>query len=145
MGVGCGPAPDRSYWRQQPPLIIPAEPDCAPEQPVSLLFSVEPEARGLYALLVESGVPPQVAATLEINQIVVERPLRQHYQATKALYRLDLRGFSAGAAHSVTLSEKRAGPVRPTAATRNRGVSDAGLHSGILAVARTQGGGERFG
>ena len=103
LGVGCGPQADRSYWEHRQPIKIPAEPDCAPEQPISLLFSAEPEVRGLYQVLVDAGLAPDIAGTLEIRPITFERPTASYHQATKVIYGVRLIGFPAGQSHTVSL------------------------------------------
>jgi uncharacterized protein YfaS (alpha-2-macroglobulin family) len=103
LGIGCGPHADRSYWEHQQPVTIPSDPDCAPEQPVAILFSAEPEVRGLYGILTDAGLAPEIASTLEVRPVLFERPSMSHYQASKVIYGLRLSGFPAGKSHNVVL------------------------------------------
>ncbi len=120
LGVGCGPHADRSYWDRHP-VRIPPQPECAPEQPVSLLFSAEPEIRGLYGILTEAGLAPRIAGTLETHPLPLEHPDLTHYQARKMIYGLRLSGFPAGESNSVELpaaiKDRFARALEPATAT----------------------------
>ena len=103
LGIGCGPHADESYWEHQNPITIPANPDCAPEQPVAILFSAEPEIRGLYGILTDAGLAPEIASTLEARNLIYERANMTHYRATKIIYGLRLSGFPAGETNRISL------------------------------------------
>ena len=126
LGIGCGPHADRSYREHQQPVTIPSEPDCAPEQPVAILFSAEPEIRGLYGILTDAGLAPEIASTLEVRPVLFERPSMSHYQASKVIYGLRLSGFPAGKSNALVLPAaitdrfgRRLKPVTAEFPTRN--------------------------
>ena len=120
LGIGCGPHADRNYWEQQHPLTIPTNPDCAAEQPVALLFSAEPDQRGLYKALVAAGLEKSVARTFYIRPLAYQRAPGNGYRAAKYVYGLSLSGFPANTANTVRLPETivdRFGrPLAPTEA-----------------------------
>lgn len=126
LGIGCGPHADRSYWEHQQPVTISTEPDCAPEQPVAILFSALPEIRGLYGILTGAGLAPEIASTLEVRSVLFERRRRSHYRSSKVIYGIWLGGFPAGKSHGVVLPAeiadrfgRRLDPVTAEFNTRN--------------------------
>jgi len=121
MGIGCGPHADRSYWEHQHPLSIPLKPDCAPEQPVVLLFAAEPDDRGLYAILANAGLPVRIARTFQIRSYLYQRGSNANYQSSKVIYGIKLSGFPAGETNNVTLPatirDRFGRELEPTSAT----------------------------
>lgn len=121
IGIGCGPDAAGPHWRSQNPQLIAANPDCAPEQPISLLFSAEPEIRGLYDTLTVAGLPPEIARTLGIQTYPYRSESDEFYNSAKVLYGIQLSGFPAGTVNSVslpaTVKDRFDRTLEPTTAT----------------------------
>jgi len=103
LGIGCDRLPNESRWQRLLPHSILSEPHCAPERSVALLFSAEPDARGLYGTLTQAGLPPEIARTLDIHRHNYRISPRPYLHGSKSIYGIHLSGFSAGAAHDIEL------------------------------------------